>query len=64
MLWVWTDELMQRLEVDERQGWVPLIGYRISPDEDLDRLASQIGMKLTADHEMPANNRILVWKRS
>ncbi len=32
--------------------------------EDLDRLASQIGMKLTADHEMPANNRILVWKRS
>lgn len=44
MLWVWTDELMQRLEVDERRGWVPLIGYRISPDEDLDRLARAVAV--------------------
>lgn len=44
MLWVWTDELMQHLEVDERRGWVPLIGYRISPDEDLDRLARAVAV--------------------
>lgn len=45
MLWVWTDELMQRLEVEEHQGWVPLIGYRISPDEDLDRLARAVAVR-------------------
>ena len=44
MLWVWTDELMQRLEVDEHLGWDPLIGYRISPDEDLDRLARAVAV--------------------
>jgi len=44
VLWVWTDELMQRLEVDERRGWVPLIGYRINPDEDLDRLARAVAV--------------------
>ncbi|TFH24620.1 MAG: DUF938 domain-containing protein [Myxococcales bacterium] len=32
--------------------------------EDLDALARDIGLRLTADHDMPANNRILVWTRS
>lgn len=31
--------------------------------EDLDRLASEQGMSLQADHEMPAHNRLLVWRR-
>lgn len=44
MLWVWTDELMQRLEVDERRDRVPLMGYRISHDEDLDRLARAVAV--------------------
>ncbi len=30
--------------------------------EDVDALAREAGMCLCADHEMPANNRILVWK--
>lgn len=39
MSWVWTDELVQRLDADEPRGWVPLIAYRVGPDEDLDLLA-------------------------
>ena len=31
--------------------------------EDLDALARDIGLRLSADHDMPANNRILVWTR-
>ncbi|WP_126452147.1 DUF938 domain-containing protein [Sulfuriflexus mobilis] len=31
--------------------------------EALDALARQIGLSLRNDHEMPANNRILVWQR-
>jgi len=30
---------------------------------DLRQLASQVGMTLINDHEMPVNNRILVWKK-
>jgi cyclopropane fatty-acyl-phospholipid synthase-like methyltransferase len=32
--------------------------------EAVDALANGIGLKLVADHAMPANNRTLVWKRS
>lgn len=32
--------------------------------EALDTLAHSIGLKLVADHAMPANNRTLVWRRS
>lgn len=31
--------------------------------EAVNALAESIGLKLTADHAMPANNRTLVWKR-
>jgi cyclopropane fatty-acyl-phospholipid synthase-like methyltransferase len=31
--------------------------------EALDELASKNGMALEADHEMPVNNRLLVWKK-
>lgn len=31
--------------------------------EDLDRLAIDNAMRLMADHEMPVNNRILVWQK-
>ena len=31
--------------------------------EELDRLASQAGMELAEDYEMPENNRLLYWKR-
>ena len=42
MPWVWTDELVQRLDADERGSWVPLIGYRVGSEEDLDRLARRV----------------------
>jgi cyclopropane fatty-acyl-phospholipid synthase-like methyltransferase len=32
--------------------------------EDLDRLAAGNGLQLQADHEMPVNNRLLVWCRT
>ena len=32
--------------------------------EAVDALASAIGLKLVADHAMPANNRTLVWERT
>jgi hypothetical protein len=32
--------------------------------EDVDRLANTAGFKLQDDHEMPANNRLLVWEKS
>lgn len=32
--------------------------------EDLEQLAKAAGLTLHADHTMPANNRILVWKKS
>ncbi len=32
--------------------------------EKIDRLATVAGLKLTADHSMPANNRLLVFERS
>lgn len=31
--------------------------------EALDQLASQAGLKLAKDYEMPANNRLLYWKK-
>ncbi|NNJ92444.1 MAG: DUF938 domain-containing protein [Gammaproteobacteria bacterium] len=31
--------------------------------EALDRLASQAGLELAKDYEMPANNRLLYWKK-
>ena len=31
--------------------------------EDLDRIARENGLRLQADHEMPVNNRLLVWMR-
>jgi hypothetical protein len=31
--------------------------------EDVDRLAAGAGLELTGDHEMPANNRLLVWAK-
>ena len=40
----------------------PLSGIR--DFEALDRLARENGMSLKADHEMPVNNRLLVWKYS
>ena len=32
--------------------------------EVLNHLASELGLALEADHEMPVNNRILVWRKS
>lgn len=32
--------------------------------EAVDRLASMQGLRLEADHAMPANNRLLVWRRN
>ncbi len=32
--------------------------------DDLKRLAASAGFTLEADHEMPANNRLLVWRRA
>ena len=32
--------------------------------EAVDRLAGAAGLALEADHDMPANNRLLVWRRS
>jgi len=31
--------------------------------EAVDALANSVGLRLVADHAMPANNRLLVWKR-
>ena len=31
--------------------------------EDIDRLARAAGFVLQADHDMPANNRLLLWHR-
>lgn len=31
--------------------------------EDVDRLAHEQGMTMVADHDMPAHNRLLVWRR-
>jgi cyclopropane fatty-acyl-phospholipid synthase-like methyltransferase len=39
----------------------PLSGVRNF--EDLDNLAGKAGLVLKTDYEMPANNRILVWRR-
>lgn len=32
--------------------------------EAVDALAKQVGLQLVADHPMPANNRMLVWRRA
>ncbi len=32
--------------------------------EEVDRLAQAIGLRLQDDHAMPANNRLLVWRRA
>ena len=46
-------------------GWLkqrsPLSGIR--DFEAVDRLAQGVGCKLVQDHTMPANNRLLVWRR-
>ncbi len=39
----------------------PLGGIR--DFEELDRLASQVGLQLKKDFAMPANNRILFWEK-
>lgn len=39
-------------------------GSGIRNFEGLDALAQQAGMELYRDYEMPANNRILVWKKA
>ena len=31
--------------------------------EAVDRLAAAAGLRLAADHAMPANNRLIVWRR-
>ena len=38
-------------------------GMGIRDFEAVDALAESVGMKLVADHAMPANNRILVWEK-
>ncbi len=47
-------------------GWLkardPLSGVR--DFESLDELAGQVGMHLQDDIAMPANNRILCWRKS
>lgn len=49
----------------EFDGWLKqrsaLSGIR--DFEAVDRLASNIGFQLVKDHTMPANNRLLVWRR-
>jgi len=40
---------------------VPLGGIR--DFESVNELAAQQGLALIGDHDMPANNRILMWKR-
>lgn len=40
----------------------PLSGLRNF--EDLDELARRNGLSLKADHEMPVNNRLLVWRKA
>jgi cyclopropane fatty-acyl-phospholipid synthase-like methyltransferase len=40
----------------------PLSGLRNF--EDLDELARLNGLTLKADHEMPVNNRLLIWKKA
>lgn len=42
--------------------WDPISGVR--DFEVLDSLANAIGLSLTRDHAMPANNQLLVWKRT
>lgn len=39
----------------------PLSGIRSK--QDLVAWASEVDLHLTADHEMPANNRVLVWRK-
>jgi cyclopropane fatty-acyl-phospholipid synthase-like methyltransferase len=45
-----------------KQRYSALSGIR--DFEAVDALASSIGLSIVADHEMPANNRTLVWRRS
>ncbi|MEP7244575.1 MAG: DUF938 domain-containing protein [Gammaproteobacteria bacterium] len=45
-----------------KKQYSPLSGIRDL--EAVDALAQAIGLRLAADHEMPANNRTLVWRRS
>ena len=40
---------------DERMG--------IRNRDDLERLGASVGLALEADHDLPANNRLLVWRR-
>ena len=39
-------------------------GSGVRDFEELDRLAQQAGMRLAGDFEMPANNRILYWRKA
>jgi cyclopropane fatty-acyl-phospholipid synthase-like methyltransferase len=49
----------------EFDGWLkqrsPLSGIR--DFEKVDALANRIGLQLANDHAMPANNRLIVWRR-
>lgn len=40
----------------------PQMGIRLF--EDVQRVANQSGFKLAVDHEMPANNRMMIWGRT
>lgn len=41
--------------------WDPVSGIR--DFEELDRLARTVGLTFEADHAMPANNQLVVWRR-
>lgn len=56
-----TSESNDRFDADLRQR-DPAMGIR--DIDDLKELAARAGFELAADHEMPANNRTLVWRRT
>jgi len=43
-MWVWSDELVERLPSDDGEGWerVPLVAYAVRSDADLDEFASKV----------------------
>ena len=48
------------LHVLSERGFI----HQVSEPEALDALAHAQGLKFSADHAMPANNRTLVWRRA
>lgn len=55
-----TSESNARFDLSLRQR-IP--GGGVRDFDDLDRLAVAAGLRLEHDHEMPVNNRLLVWRR-